>query len=351
MKKFITVTSSVALLAMSVLPALAQTNVNTGFTRSTAGGDPPVIKVKWEMYTGTQGLDELSTSSAQFLPSGQYNVDTHIEYCAVATDPDGLSDVNAVYADVFYPLVRTSHNTCDEQVGDEILLTKLSKADGWNLLCDSIKNHNNNLPTWAQGYDYDEVCANDGELQKETAAVYCGARDLSYEAPAGNYTVKVHAADKAGLDSAVLENEFTYLPVTAFETDFTSVSYGNVKLNTHKIVNGDLTFGTSNLPTVRNVGNTLMTLLVKQDDMGLGSTNGTSNVHWDGRVGSDATFSLYEPNIWEPLENMLQLSETDEVDFSILVDKFPLGTGLDGAYTGTMWLDAQTNEFEVCIQE
>ncbi len=343
-------------LAISPLSAVAQTNsspVSTGFTRSTGGGEKPVIKVKWEMRGNTQGADDSTDAGTQLLPSGQYQVNTSVTYCAVATDPDGLADINAVYADVFYPEDVSFHNGengCHEPVHDEVLLSKLPKADGLALICDAIRNGNNNLPAWATGYDYAEICALDGELQKETAGVYCGTRELSYEDPDGMYWVEVHAADNAGLDSDVLQNKLVYLPLTAFAVDFTSVDYGNVKLNTHKIKNGNLTFSNGDgLPTVRNTGNTRMTLKVNQDDMGLGTTNGVSNVEYDGRVGSDASFSIYNPNVWEPLENTLELSETDEVDFSITVKKFPTGTGgANGTYTGTMQLDAQSESHPDC---
>lgn len=356
MKKFIIGFYAVALaLAVSPLSAIAQSAVNTGFTRSTGGGEKPIIKVKWEMRGGTLGKDDSTDAGAQLLPSGQYQVDTTVAYCAVATDPDGLSDINAVYADVFYPEDVSFHNGedgCHEPAHDEVLLSRLTKADGWNLICDSIRNGNNNLPEWAIGYDYDEICALDGELQKETAAVYCGTRDLSYEDPDGMYWVEVHAADNAGLDSDVLLNKLVYLPLTAFTVDFTSVDYGNVKLNTHKIKNGNLTYSNGDgLPTVRNTGNTRMSLKVKQDDMGLGTTNGAYNVEWDGRVGSDATFSIYQPFAWEVLENALELSEDDEVDFSILVKKFPTGGPENGVYSGTMELDAQWESHPGCLQE
>lgn len=341
-------------LAVSPLSAVAQTNVNTGFTRSSSGGEKPIIKVKWEMRGGTQGRDDSTDPLTQLLPSGQWNVNTPVTYCAVATDPDGLDDVNNVYADVFYPPDRSFHggtDGCHEPVHDEVLLSRLSKSAGWTLICSAIRNNNNNLPAWATGFNYDEVCAQDGELQKETAAVYCGTRNLSFEDPDGMYWVDVHASDKAGLDSDILMNKLTYLPLTAFDVDFQSVNYGNVKLNTHKIKNGDLNFEapTSTLPTVRNTGNTRMTLKVKQDDLGLGTTNGLPNVQFDGRVGSDAVFSFYDPFVWEELENALELSEIDEVDFSILVKKFPTGTGgVDGLYAGQMWLNAKPEAHGTC---
>ncbi|MDD5110273.1 MAG: hypothetical protein PHI63_03580 [Patescibacteria group bacterium] len=371
MKKLIHVASVVSLLSMSVLPALAQevsvnTNsglVNTGFVRSAPGGEPPVIKVKWEMKSGTLGLDDSTKAGAQILPPVSYQGTVAVSYCAVATDENGLADINAVYADVYYPegigIHRVNAETelgtpgCGTRVGDEIKLAKMSKTDGYNLLCNSIRTNNNNLPVWGpfgEGlYNYDEVCAEDGELMKETAAVFCGSRTLYYEDPAGSYRVDVFAQDHAGNSSAILSNVLQYLPITAFETDFTSVNYGKVLLNTHQIKNGNLTFSLGDgMPTVRNIGNTRLKMTVKQDDMGLGSTDGAWNVKFDARVGSNALFAVYYPNVTKTLNNTVELSETNEMDFSIEVYKFPTAYETGQSYTGTMVLGAVAQSALVC---
>ena len=107
-------------------------------------------------------------------------------------------------------------------------------------------------------------------------------------------------------------------------------------------------------------------MTIWQDDMGLGqSVNGGGlewNVEWDARVGSDANFVVYDPyqdiaeNSGEGdgipddivLEDILDLSELEEIDFSILVRKFPLGTGVNGVYAGAMTLGANAAEFRTC---
>ena len=152
----------------------------------------------------------------------------------------------------------------------------------------------------------------------------------------------VFAQDKAGLDSNHLTNNFEYLPITAFEVDFTNVAYGDVKLNTHKIINGNLLWEPANSthPTVRNVGNTRLQMSVWQDDMGLGRTGEDWNVRWDARVGSDASFLVYDPEVETWILDELDLSEMNEMDFSIDVFKFPpTHTGDD--YTGNMVLGAR----------
>jgi hypothetical protein len=359
MKK-INIFAMIALLAMIALPAGAQTNVSTGLVQDTTGGATPIVKAKWEMdiAKGTDGkylgTDYSTDAGAQFMPSGVKDVSKRITLCSIVTDPDGLADIKNVYADVFYPEnidLGENHITLPNQSGlgcgelmqeDEIY--RLSKADGIELFCNKIRNNNNNLPTFNSPYNYNEICKLDGELQKETAAVWCGEKDLSYEDPSGNYKVWAVAQDHVGLQGK-LENYFTYLPLTAFEADFTSINYGNVRLNTHKIINGDLTWGPT-LATVRNIGNTRVQISVNQDDMGFGKTNGLWNVKYDARVGSNAAFAVYDPFVTTVLEDSLDLSELDEMDFSIDVSKFP-PTHV-GPYVGTMTLSGGAVPHLIC---
>ncbi len=309
------------------------------------------------------GTDNNTNAYSQFLPSGVKDVRKRITICSIVTDPDGLADINNVYADVFYPWdinenigakidLGPSHVALPTQSGDgcgllmqEDKLTVLSKADGIGLFCNNIRNNNNNLPFIASPYSYDEICKADGELQKGTAAVYCVEKDLSYEDPSGVYTVLVAAQDKVG-KQGTLSNEFVYLPVTAFETDFTSINYGNVRLNTHKELSGDLVWGPS-LATVRNTGNTRAAISVNQNDMGFGKTSGVWNVKFDARVGNDeADWAVYDPDVTTLLGDELDLSELDEVDFSIDVNKFP--PGHEGDYIGTMTLTASPVAHLIC---
>ncbi len=368
MKKAIYIFAMISMFSFSFMPALAieivtgTGDVSTGLTRDTSGGIPPIVKVKWEANASTTPVgyytDDSTAAGAQFSPSGVKDVNKKIALCAIVTDPDGLADITtapgAVYGDVFYPDVELgdSHVKLTGQSGlgcgqlmQEDKLIKLSKVDGIALFCGNVRSNNNNLPTWntqVPGYGYDEICATTGELPKETAAVYCGTKDLSYEDPSGDYVVWAVAQDKVGLQGQLV-NSFKYMPLTAFETDFTSIGYGPVRLATHKIISGDITWEpsiTGNLATVRNIGNTRLAMKVVQDDMGFGMTDGIYNVKYDARVGSSAAFANYWPNANPKLlADELDLSEMDEMDFSIDVTKFP-PTHVGESYTGTMTLSA-----------
>jgi len=381
MKKAIILSMVFAMAFALVMPAMAVTDpgvVSTGLTRDTSGGAAPIVKAKWEAYgadlqgTGTPYAvtefyhDQAITAGAQFIPSGKYGVNTKIALCSVVTDPDGLADITtapgAVYGDVFYPEnveLGMSHVNLPSQSGlgcgalmQEDKLTKLSKDDGLALFCSSVRNSNNNLVTFKTGYNYDEICALDGELQKETAAVYCTTKDLSYEDPSGVYKVWAVAQDKVGLQGQ-LENTFTYMPVTAFETDFTSITYGNVRLATEKIISGDLTWDSvlnQGRASVRNVGNTRLAMRVQQNDMGFGMTDSAYNVAYKARVGSGATWASYAPFASaKVLADELDLSELDEMDFSIIVSKFP-PTHVGDIYNGDMTLSAVSKAHLACTQ-
>lgn len=356
MRKLVAFTIAFAFALSSALPAFAST-VGTGLTRDTTGGATPIVKAKWEANVDRY-TDADPAAGAQFMPSGQYGVNKTIAMCAIVTDPDGLADISNVYADVFYPIgieLGASHVALPGQSGagcgalmQEDSLIKLDKAAGIDLFCNKVKNLNNNLPTFNTGYDYNEICATDGELMKDTAAVFCGQKDISYEDPSGSYEVWAVAQDKVGLQG-VLRNRFTYLPVTAFEVDFNNVNYGNVRLNTHKIISGNLIWEPANSikPTVRNVGNTRLAMTVVQDDMGLGMTDLVYNVKFDARVGSASVYSVYNPFEQVTLDDELDLSEMDEMDFSIDISKFP-PTHDGDVYTGSMTLGAVMVSHLVC---
>lgn len=364
MKKAIYAFVMISLFSLSFMPALAAT-VTTGLTQDTSGGANPIVKAKWEMNIarevsapyGYLGTDDSVSAGAQFLPSGVKDQNKRITLCSIVTDPDGLSDVINVYADVFYPEgidVGNNHIKLPSQNGStgagcgvlmqEDELSRLSKAEGIALFCNRIRNSNANLPVFASPYNYEEICKSDGELMKETAAVWCVEKDLSYEDPSGDYTVWAVPQDKVGLQGKLV-NQFTYLPLTAIETDFTSINYGNVRLNTHKIINGDLQWGPS-LATIRNVGNTRAEVSVLQDDMGFGQTGSSWNVEYDARIGSNASWAVYNPNTLTLLDDELDLSELDEVDFSINVKKFP--PTHQGPYTGSLTLTAAGVEHLLC---
>jgi len=365
MKKALIFTLVFMLAAVANMSAVMAANVDTSLTQVQAGGDAPMVEVKWEMnptkvdgkYLGTDDSEE---AGAQFNPTGVKDRNRTIAICAIVSDTDGVADIDGVYADVFYPegiALGEHHTALPLQSGEgcgafmqQDTMTELSKEEGIDLFCNKIRNNNANLPTFHESKKaskwYEDICAQDGEFLKLKAEVYCVEKDLSYEDPSGHYKVEAVAQDTNSL-TGTLSNTFEYLPLTAFQADFTSVNYGNVKLNIEKIVNGNLNFKKNDdMPTVRNVGNTRMNLTVWQDDMNLGSSSGAWNVNYKARVGSYVDYQPFEPEQTITLDDALDLSQTDEVDFSILVNKFPTSGSTNWA--GNMVLGAVTAPHLTC---
>jgi len=396
MKKLIALSLMAAVAAWTLGPAFAGAvttgSANTDLERGAGGGTAPIVKAKWEMkgpsfsgssyvgYYDGEGKDDSTAAGAQFNAPGEWNANMNYTVCAVVTDPNGASDIFGVYADIYYPTDRKMHKSMDPAEIDnpsggcgafieENTLIKLSKTDALDLFCNHVRDGNENLTTFNDPYftglglssrsqRYEEICGVYGELQKEEAYVYCDDKKIKWEDPAGNYRVDVNALDQAGNSSDVLTNNFTYQPLTAFEKDFIGVNYGQVLLDTHKKIAGDTQFGTAAYPTVRNLGNTRLNMNVAQDDMGLGMSSGLWNVEYDARVGNNEEhWSDYGPfkykgdsgepttETWESLNEILDLSETEEMDFSILIKKWP---DAEQTYSGEMWLKATYANFTVC---
>jgi hypothetical protein len=362
MKKVISICLLVALAVMTAGPAVAtaQTTIVTGTTSLTqdqGSGVAPVVLAKFESLRNSPNDDNLVTAGAQFTPAGTYQGDKEFRVCGVVTDADGMADIDNVYGDIWYPeeiYLGASHETsrqgCGQMVQTECQMVKLSKQVGFETFCgqfpgttttdNSVRKMNNNLPTIDATSSWDKICKADGELMKETAAVYCCDRTLSYEDPSGNYETIVYAQDSVGLSDFLL-NEFTYTPVTAFETDFNAVPYGAVKLETPKVINGDLTWDALNAgkATVRNIGNTRLIVSVNQDDMTFGQTGTAWNVGYKARVGNtEADWTSYNPNATTNLKKQMDLSEMNEMDFGITIHKFP--PLHSGSYSGSMTLGA-----------
>lgn len=318
----------------------------------------PVIKAIWEMQgplASLSGLDDSADAGAQFLPSGQYQVDKPISVCAVVFDADGADDINSVSSEIYYPMAsfgteaQDGRTGCGERKGIEKQMTRLTKEEGLALFCGAIKNNNANLPSFYDTYDFSGICGEEGELQAGTAAIYCYDGALSYDDPSGEYKVLISGEDKTGLTSNILQEKLSYLELTAFEADFTNIDYKKVALNTKKTVEGDLLWGAQeieNKPTVRNVGNTRLQMEILQNDMGMGKTDGIWNIRYGSKVGLASLWQNYWPEETILLDGILDLAKMDQLDFAIEVLKFPEDDTKD--YSGKMTLNAKKAEHLAC---
>ncbi|MCU0653509.1 MAG: hypothetical protein MUD10_04580, partial [Candidatus Pacebacteria bacterium] len=324
MKQFVAALSLIALVAGPVsayATTVSASNVTTRLEQD--GGTPqasaPIVAAKWEMdgpMVNMTGTDEQTVASAQFAPSAQCGVNKTVSICGIVTDPNGKNDIKNVYGDVYYPeavKLGASHvdpvtgqkrevGTCGEMVR-ECTMTKITdKAKTIDLFCNKIKNLNNNLPVFGQGYTYANICddAQGGLLPKETAYMYCCDFTMSYEDPSGIYNVNVWANDTSDYNSQILNNKMTYLESKAFDVDFTGIDYGKVKTGLWQEVAGNTTWAMTpavNGASVRNCSSTRIKMGVWQDDMGIKDPDGTDYVKFKAAVSSAANYQEYENNL------------------------------------------------------
>ncbi|MFH1639989.1 MAG: hypothetical protein ABIB93_06775 [Chloroflexota bacterium] len=337
MKK-LTILFLTMVLVFSLAAPVMAADVTTDVTVNGGTGLPPIVKCKWELPD--DGDPTHIIPGTQVLPPVAYGVEKPLEFFAVVTDPDGQLSVDRVYADVFHPMSRPA--SIPEFKYQLAMIRLASVADGLTAFDSAVAQGIITFNPSHPEYDAAEVRH---ELEQGLAWVWMGNQVISYHQPWGDYRVEVKAYDKNNNPSPILVNYFRYMPVTACEYDFTNVGYGPVEVCTNKWVPGDVNFGTAALPTVRNIGNTWLNILTKQDDMGFGDTSGIWNVEFDARLGAAGvgTDVIYNPawkkgttppaGNWTMLPDILELCNTQKLDFSIHVKKAD-----PASYSGNMIL-------------
>ena len=368
------IVAAFSMLSIMIMPSvgLAQTPtvVGTGLTKGV-GGNAPIIKAKWEMNGpvaaalvtgGTAADDYPALQYSQFNPPMTNANNKTISICGVVYDT-ALTDVHGVYGDVYYPdttALGPNHPAdrqgCGTMLGSECTMVAVGdKNVAWDLFCSKVRNNNTGaLPLFAANESFDTICnEQDGWIKKDVAMVYCCDKTISYEDPSGVYDVDVWAQSNGNATSDKLSNEFLYQEGTALQADFTSIAYGPATLGNWVTLPGNVTFlAGDGRPTVRNVGNTRLTVAVAQDDMGMNDrdVSGTTtwNVHYRAKVSTAGTYTSYDPigkksialaptNNYTALNLPINLSSDDEVDFGVMVDKFETA----GPFTGKLWLEGQ----------
>jgi hypothetical protein len=338
MKKILIICIVLVVALALAIPAVAQTK-DTAVEVLAGTGTPPIVKAKWETPDDGDPLPDHGTPGTQVQPIAAYGAQKEVRFCAVVTDPQGVLTVNRVYADVYHPACRPADVPSFKYQLELFPLEIAAGVAAWDEAIDW------NLVTMASGFTATEIRE---ELVQGDAFVFCGTQYIDYHQPWGCYYVKVLAYDNGNNESLPLWNSFDYIQVSGAEFDFDSVNYGSIEVCTNKWKGGDAIFDPTEDPsmaTVRNIGNTLLTLQVQQDDMGLGQTSGVWNVEYDARLGDaiEGTAIVYEPDQEVTLPDVLGLCNTKKMDFSIHIKK-----GSAGIYTGYMELGWTYEPFPEC---
>ncbi len=324
------------------------TGGNSGGDTSGNGNSAPIIKCKWEY-----DLDVVSevgecdpcpecgqgnnfyhdacgcTDGLQVkpIPGG----DVTVGYYAILTDPEGVGQIDHVYADIWHP---------DGSFKYQIELFPITNITRELEIWDHVTSCHSDLIKY-NGYNDSEIY---DELWEGLAYIYYAEAKINYCQPGGWYYVGIRGHDTYDTWCNYLYNRFWYIPTSIVELDFTDINYGTVATSVDKWIGGDSNMLTSSKPTVRNIGNTPVELYVWQDDMEFGKTNGSWNVEFDARLGNPGLYGdvRYHPeemdvdHLGVRIPGVLPLCTQEKMDFSIHVYK-----GMPGlTYTGTMKLCA-----------
>jgi hypothetical protein len=378
----------------------AEVGVSLTQVQQNSTVDPIVIKAKWEMRakrsTDTNSAKRVGywvdganynnywyedddptarTDGAQFYPSGDENVFSYISVCGVIDHPwlRNASDLSkfVVSADVYYPEVESVGKQFCGNFYKEIILSPLAYNDGIKLMCglDAEQGVFQRDPSIVSRYGFSEsdICY---QLAQEQSKVFCGILPLSYEAPAGDYLVKI-IANGQGLSPVEQTNYFTYYQLPSFKIDNTSVAYNNgnpidtnVENNLSGTVEGDPLFVLNDgKPTLKGTGNVQLNIRVEQDDMGFGESTMSdqtikSNVLYKARLGNAvnwANIGYYKPTNTNQISSndyvdlsTLDLSQDQKLDLGVLVKKFPPTHPVGSPYAGAMTLTGTAIPFESC---
>jgi hypothetical protein len=245
------------------------------------------------------------------------NAQRRVELWSAVDDVNGVSYVQDVYWDVYYPDGKLKvelfsaapiegSSACTGSLYTSLLAPMFNQAiaDG-ELSSAAVNDQTNGMIT---------LC------NEDVKSLWHNAFDISKDDPNGTYTVTTNAIDQNGVDS---QQSFTFkvIPFIAFAQDFSSVNWGNVTPGGSKTVAGDTNFQPPNstAPTVTNGGNEGMQVGVQFFPLTgathgkvIGTPDSTGNGYFDASFGYNASY-LQSISPIAPASGSPGSSNTDQV--------------------------------------
>ncbi|MCP1716206.1 hypothetical protein J2T58_002082 [Methanocalculus alkaliphilus] len=352
-KKATIMVTLLMMFALVAVPVSADT-VTTNVTVQSGGGDPPWIMAVWQQDTTPSledGDPDHQIPGPQFMPPVTYRGFKRVYNYAVVFDEQGPDTISEVSFQTYNPRGNA------QQLGDEEVDINWHVWDGryrYQNIADNYYAHDDENDKAAaraavkaayeaglvtfNGATWEEV---DYKLSQDEAKLFWGGVSHFYNTPGGWLTVKTTAFDINDNPSDTVESKFYLVPVAGVELDFTTIDYGKIALSQWKPISGDANFGTADRPTVRNIGNTYVSIVIEQDDMGIGQSLINGIPRWDveygARLGDNSNnWVEYKPYEEATLPNPLPLCNTGKLDFKIHILKAWSGS----TYGGTMIITA-----------
>jgi hypothetical protein len=272
-KRVLAIALALVLLVTLAVPVMADSSKDADTTANVGGtgGSPPIIKCKWE--TSSTVADEESGDPSHLVPGVQIDpiIDEAAQTCmaevfywVVVTDPQGVGNIGEVAVDVFEPDVDPNYkwkykvvltSLWDPTLDKQAMKDALTAADAAGLV------------TYAPGYDLDEICGFEGEIDQGKVKIYRGSAIIEGHQPGGIYWVRAFAFDLQQDMSAILENCFVYVRTEALVKDFSLVDWGDVVVCSEAVFCGDSDMTTPLLPTIKSTGNCALDISIHYSEM------------------------------------------------------------------------------------
>jgi hypothetical protein len=231
----------------------------------------------------------------------------------VVTDPEGRDDIFQVFAQVYHPLEVPPW--CGSE---KFKATQFDPCTDEGCIYDALDAalYSGHL-TKAEYDDIVHVL-----FEKPIAYLYCVQLPMEYCEPCGIYKVKMWAADSDCFSGPYCYALFEWKCGVIVEYDFTSLNFGKIEAGVEKVIIGDEDLSTSDMPTLKNEGNTKVHIQVKSQEMTHTEYDQYKitefDVYWMGNYfvyNSDGQSGDW--TAWCELEPDLCLCQTKQIDFSI----------------------------------
>jgi hypothetical protein len=284
-------------------------------------GSPPTIQYLWVLP------DEDSTEAGTQVNIIPSNTRNDIYACIVVSDPQGRDDIKNVWVDVEHPDC-TRDSSCGEfkyQVHAEKLDIEEDYQEIEQCKADAVE------AGLITQQDADLI---DYQIFDQPAwYMYKVYLPMEYHQPTGWYHAEGFASDTIGQVSYRKDAYYEWVAATYLELDFTNLDFGVLQPSVYAVIQGDTDMSTSNAPTVKNEGNTLIDVDLKASNLE-GEVLHKIIDDFDAKfLGEQVYFSA---NNLQEFGNDLGLCRTEKIDFSVHAE---VGTPVDD-YSGTMTIYA-----------
>jgi len=332
MNKILATLVACAMLMAIYAPAVMADTITIGAVVGTNNAVPPVINYQFALSLNGNGsiipgddnppyVDSI-TDVKPILGKGLAESNKYFRKYAVVSDPNGISNVAAVYEQL--------RDQADQPMAGygEVTMTDIT-AD---------------VPQWTaainQAYLINVISAADRDemlygLQavKGQYKIYAIDNHLTNHNTPGDYNVYMKVVTNTGTYATNDGKRLLvrYMSYKGFELDFTSVDYGSVIINQKKLVSGDENWATPLRPTIKNQGNVNIQMKVLASDL-VGSSYPVQKIPASALSVHLLGFDINQlSNNYQVLINPLVPCTPTQIDFDITA---PIGT-MTNTYSGT----------------